>query len=435
MIEFNCSECGKKLKVTGDAAGKRGKCPQCGALLRVPETDRPAPFTHAVLQVVPSAASPAAPPVSEPQRPPSSVPAKVDDVDFDLHSRVAAWIGAAGLLLLALSPLFKWVKFGSGGVIGIRGDGKIVLAVTVLALVGFGVSILRKKRIRSLLLASQAWASIAAFWMAGLIWKAGGMFDDPEIRDNPFAGMLASQVSPGSGLYLGLIGALLAAGGRGFLAVRALSLTGKAHLYYISQGCAVVLGIAILLLVGPTRTTGGSSGAERPSMPWFGREHANKEANTIAIGQTLKLGNIEVRPLGVWKRTVKYVRESYFDTEKKLDETEGFVLVLAFEVTNHSTGEVFDPLGPGDAWDYSSVTDEYGNRSLAYKMFDLDLPSFQGRPKQDLQPGSKKNVMFLVDELSNPNATSFTWKARFIVSNKFSSEDVFVKFSAADVKP
>jgi len=305
----------------------------------------------------------------------------------------------------------------------------------VLALVGFGVSILRKKRIRSLLLASQAWASIAAFWMAGLIWKAGGMFDDPEIRDNPFAGMLASQVSPGSGLYLGLIGALLAAGGLGFLAVRALSLTGKAHLYYISQGCAVVLGIAILLLVGPTRTTGGSSGAERPSMPWFGREHANKEANTIAIGQTLKLGNIEVRPLGVWKRTVKYVRESYFDTEKKLDETEGPVLVLAFEVTNHSTGEVFDPLGPGDAWDYSSVTDEYGNRSLAYKMFDLDLPSFQGRPKQDLQPGSKKNVMFLVDELSNPNATSFTWKARFIVSNKFSSEDVFVKFSAADVKP
>ena len=43
--------------------------------------------------------------------------------------------------------------------------------------------------------------------------------------------------------------------------------------------------------------------------------------------------------------------------------------------------------------------------------------------------------MFLVDKLSNPDATSFTWKVRFIVSNKFSSEDVFVKCSATDVKP
>jgi hypothetical protein len=65
---------------------------------------------------------------------------------------VAAWIGAVGLLLLALSPLFMWLKFGSGGVIGIRGDGKIVLAVTVLAMLAFGVAVLAKKHFRSLLL-------------------------------------------------------------------------------------------------------------------------------------------------------------------------------------------------------------------------------------------------------------------------------------------
>jgi len=381
------------------------------------------------------AVSPEAPPLSQPQRPPSPVPAEVADVNFDLRSRVAAWIGAAGLLLLAISPFFKWMQFGSGGVIGIRGDGKIILAVTVLTLLGFGVGVVAKKQSRSLLLGSQAWASVALFWMAGLIWKAGGMFDDPEIRDNPIAGMLASQISPGSGLYLGLIGALLAAGALGFLAVRAFSPVHKTHLYIISQGCAVILGILVVLLVGPGRTKPASDEAERPSMALFDREQSKDESNTIGIGQALKLGNIEVRPLGVWKRRVKYVKESYFDREKKLYETEEPVLVLAFEVSNHSTGEVFDPLGPGDAWDYSSITDEYGNRSLADKMFDLDLRSFQGHPKEDLQPGTKKNVMFLVDELANPNATSFTWKVKFIVSNQFSSEHVYVNFSAADVKP
>lgn len=38
MIEFSCSQCRKKLKVRDDAAGKRGKCPQCGAVLNVPHT-------------------------------------------------------------------------------------------------------------------------------------------------------------------------------------------------------------------------------------------------------------------------------------------------------------------------------------------------------------------------------------------------------------
>lgn len=39
MIIFACSQCGKSLKVRDDAAGKRGKCPHCGATLRVPESD------------------------------------------------------------------------------------------------------------------------------------------------------------------------------------------------------------------------------------------------------------------------------------------------------------------------------------------------------------------------------------------------------------
>lgn len=36
MIEMSCPACGKKLRVGDDAAGKRGKCPQCSTAVRIP---------------------------------------------------------------------------------------------------------------------------------------------------------------------------------------------------------------------------------------------------------------------------------------------------------------------------------------------------------------------------------------------------------------
>ena len=50
-----------------------------------------------------------------------------------------------GLFLLAVSPFFKWINFGAGGVIGLAGDGKVVLGVTLLAAVAL-VAALKKGR-------------------------------------------------------------------------------------------------------------------------------------------------------------------------------------------------------------------------------------------------------------------------------------------------
>jgi DNA-directed RNA polymerase subunit RPC12/RpoP len=36
-IEFRCSECSRLLRTPDDTAGKRAKCPQCGAILAVPK--------------------------------------------------------------------------------------------------------------------------------------------------------------------------------------------------------------------------------------------------------------------------------------------------------------------------------------------------------------------------------------------------------------
>lgn len=45
MIEFTCSRCDKQLKVQDKAAGKRGKCPECGAIAHVPDA-----YTRSVIE-------------------------------------------------------------------------------------------------------------------------------------------------------------------------------------------------------------------------------------------------------------------------------------------------------------------------------------------------------------------------------------------------
>src|SRR5277367_1465168 len=40
MISFNCSQCGEKLKVKDELAGKKGKCPRCQHSVTVPAPPR-----------------------------------------------------------------------------------------------------------------------------------------------------------------------------------------------------------------------------------------------------------------------------------------------------------------------------------------------------------------------------------------------------------
>jgi len=60
MIEFRCSECGKQLRAKDDAAGKKGKCPQCGAMLVVPNGEM-----GTIEAAQPLRATPAPPPGAE----------------------------------------------------------------------------------------------------------------------------------------------------------------------------------------------------------------------------------------------------------------------------------------------------------------------------------------------------------------------------------
>ena len=44
MIETTCFGCGRKTQVRDDAAGQRGKCPQCGAIVEIPSAASASPI-------------------------------------------------------------------------------------------------------------------------------------------------------------------------------------------------------------------------------------------------------------------------------------------------------------------------------------------------------------------------------------------------------
>jgi hypothetical protein len=275
MIEFECNQCSKRLKVKDEAAGKKGKCPQCGVLLEVPQT---VAESVAVASAEKPAAAATEPPVVsgrslDRQTPPGPAAEDVDHEagspgsDLDLPIKIGMAVGGVGLLVLALSPLFKWINFGAGGVTGISGDGKIVLGVTVVCAILFALVAFARKRLVPVSLGVGAWGIVALFWMGALIWKVGSITDSPEIKDNPFAAIFATQVSPGAGLYLGLIGGLIVAGALGFLAFRRLQQTNRLKLFYIVEPCALVLGLLVAIAVGPERTAEAERGNASPASP------------------------------------------------------------------------------------------------------------------------------------------------------------------------
>jgi hypothetical protein len=279
-IAVVCPSCAAKMRAPDSAAGRKTKCPKCGTTLVVPKPSaehaqrpdqQPLPLSVTGPKPTPvridsppkptsallgrdsgfAARTDESPPDARGESLRASVPGAVPAIQqLDMHSKIAALAAVVGLAVLAVSPLFKWMNFGSGGVIGLKGDGKIVLGITLVA-IGICIAVLiNPKWLKAGVLAVQAWGTVAVFWMAALIWEVGSVFDSSDIKDNPFAGLLAMQISPGAGLYLGLIGALVVAAALGFVAVRRLLASGSIKVYFATQGLSVALGILLAFIVG-----------------------------------------------------------------------------------------------------------------------------------------------------------------------------------------
>ena len=163
---------------------------------------------------------------------------------------LAIGIGGIGLLLLCISPFFSWATFGNEGSIGLDGDGKIVLAVSVIALGVFVAATVKENWFTPLVLVIQSWGTLAAFWMGAIIWKIHSAVAD--LGPNPFAMMIARQISPGAGLYVGLIGSMVIVSALGFVIVRRL-LGSSLQPFYATQSISLILGALLTIYVTSSR--------------------------------------------------------------------------------------------------------------------------------------------------------------------------------------
>ena len=157
MIEFKCSECGKQLRVKDDAAGKKGKCPQCGTELAVPEAE----FVE--LQAADRPAAPPPPPPTHTNPNSTAVPPSRPSVTARKHRRWVIVLLVAAVIAIPFAPKFPlWL-------------GIVLLGLCALAFVP-KVSAASRWLLR--LPQDRKWASalrVAMYALIGIVLVLGGV--------------------------------------------------------------------------------------------------------------------------------------------------------------------------------------------------------------------------------------------------------------------
>lgn len=282
-IIFVCPSCTVKMQIPDVAGGRQTKCPKCGIVLVVPKPDTEEfPFA-----TTPEASTPQLTGELPCKKPiPNTIPAFRQ---LDAHTKIAVLLTILGLSVLSLSPLFPWINFAGGGQIGLKGDGKIVLGITLITIAIYIAVLIKPKWFKTGVIAVQIWGTVAIYWMVAHIWKVSSIADSSDVKNNPFAVLIATQISPGTGLYLGLISALVVTVTLGFIALRRSVGFNSLGSYFAGQGISLVICIFLAIYVDPLNTSKPlttKSNTPDPSNPiWdFNNETTNnqiKEENEL----------------------------------------------------------------------------------------------------------------------------------------------------------
>jgi predicted Zn finger-like uncharacterized protein len=143
MIEFQCPKCGKQYRVKDEGAGKRGKCTQCGEVLKVPSLRTGAPDVAGDTPIPPAPQSvpspqPIAPPMAaQTPRLESGHAAQATSINVHLPKRRSS-LGVVSLILGIVGFLICWIPF-----VGVLSIPLSALGL-LMAVIGLLVALLRR---------------------------------------------------------------------------------------------------------------------------------------------------------------------------------------------------------------------------------------------------------------------------------------------------
>jgi len=136
MIEFACTSCGKQLKVKDEAAGKKGKCPQCGNMVEVPSAETEVNLAEIDAPIQPVRRQ-QAPPVVQPPPLERGHVAQAPSVNVHMPKRSSS-LGIVSLILGVVAFLICWIPL-----IGVVSIPVSALGV-LLAAIGLLVALVRR---------------------------------------------------------------------------------------------------------------------------------------------------------------------------------------------------------------------------------------------------------------------------------------------------
>lgn len=130
MIEFACTSCGKQLKVKDEAAGKKGKCPQCGSMVEVPHAEAEVQLAEIGASVQPVRRQ-QTPPVVQPPPLERGHVSQAPSVNVHLPKRTSS-LGIVSLILGVVAFLICWIPLIGVVSIPISALGVLLAAIGLL---------------------------------------------------------------------------------------------------------------------------------------------------------------------------------------------------------------------------------------------------------------------------------------------------------------
>jgi len=131
MIEFACTSCGKQLKVKDEAAGKKGKCPQCGNMVEVPSAETEVNLAEIDAPIQPVRRQ-QAPPVVQPPPLERGHVAQAPSVNVHMPKRSSS-LGIVSLILGVVAFLICWIPLIGVVSIPVSALGVLLAAIGLLA--------------------------------------------------------------------------------------------------------------------------------------------------------------------------------------------------------------------------------------------------------------------------------------------------------------